>query len=222
MPLRKIILANEQTYHILNRGINSQPIFTSRSDYSRFISLINYYQYSDVSLSFSHYIRLAADKKEELLRGNKSTNQPLVTIFAFCLMPNHFHILLRQEKDNGIRKMMSNVQNAYGKYFNTKNDRHGPLFESRFKGLRIETDETFLHVSRYIHLNPATSYLVEFDELSSYEWSSYPEYLGLKKGFTNTSQILALAGGIGRYKEFVCSQVDYQRELNKIKHLGLE
>lgn len=138
-------------------------------------------------------------------------------------MNNHFHLLLKQLAEKGVQKFLANTQNAYGKYFNLKNLRVGPVFQSRFKAKRIETEEMFLHVSRYIHLNPSTSYLVDIDRLDSYEWSSYPEYLGRKTPiFLNTEKILGMIGGRKKYEKFVLDQADYQRQLDKIKHLILE
>lgn len=198
------------------------PIYKTLSDYRRFLSLIDFYRFGDQNLSFSRYLSLPMEERENFTKSLRKSDAQ-VEIFAYCLMPNHFHFLLRQVKDNGIRRMLSNVQNGYGKYFNLKNERNGPIFESRFKALRLETDEEFLHVSRYIHLNPSTSYLVEPDSLLTYEWSSFPEYMGKRESvFIDKDLVLALGGRAEKYKDFVLNQAEYQRELNKIKHALLE
>ena len=140
-------------------------------------------------------------------------------------MPNHFHLLLKQIIDGGISKFMSNFTNRYTRYLNTKNDRNGPIFQGRFKAIRIETDEQLLHVCRYIHLNPYTSYVVKtFSNLEKYPYSSFPEYLGkTKREFCNKELILHHFNKDRKdYKKFVFNQANYQRELNKIKHLTLE
>ena len=109
------------------------------------------------------------------------------------------------------------------KYFNLKHKRIGPLFQSMFKAVRIETDDQLLHVSRYIHLNPSTSYIVDIEKLSAFHWSSFPEYLGERSSlFVNYEIILSLVGGKQKYKDFIFDQAEYQRELDKIKHLTLE
>lgn len=116
--------------------------------------------------------------------------------------------------------MLTNLQNSYAKYFNIKNKRQGPLFQSMFKAVRVETDEQFLHLSRYIHLNPYTSYLVNREQLPSYPWSSYPAYFENKlPEVVNTKAILDLTGNINKYKKFVLDQAEYQKNLNTIKHL---
>jgi putative transposase len=119
--------------------------------------------------------------------------------------------------------MFSNIQNAYVKYLNLTTERSGPLFQSRYRIRRIENEESFLHVSRYIHLNPTTSYLVKVEDLLFYQWSSLPCYLkDFKSDIVNTNLILKLIGGQDKYREFVYGQVDYQRKLDRIKHLVLE
>lgn len=148
-----------------------------------------------------------------------------VDILAFCLLDNHYHFLLRQITEKGISKFISNIQNGYAKYFNIKTKRSGPLFQPMFKAVRIETDEQFLHVSRYIHLNPTTNYLVELNKLNRYPWSSLNCYLEnnySKYSFLNTSIIFGLIKSREEFKEFVYNQAEYQRELGKIKHLILE
>ena len=223
MPLRKIVFAAGETYHIVNRGVASVPIFNTPSEYWRFLLLIDYYRFISPSLSFSFYDRLSKTEKDEFKKNLLKKGVPQVEVFAYCLMPNHFHFLVKQLEERGIQKMFANVQNAYSKYFNLKNKRSGPLFQSRFKAVWIETDEVFLHISRYIHLNPSTSYLVSIDDLSSYEWFSYPEYtLERESVFTDTDTILKMVGGSKKYQNFVLNQADYQKKLHVIKHLMLE
>lgn len=140
-------------------------------------------------------------------------------------MPNHFHFLLKQVAPDGLKTFISNVQNAYAKYYNISNERSGPLFQSVFKAVRIETDEQLLHVSRYIHLNPSTNYLVEINNLASYPWSSFRCYLSKDSSiydFVNTKEILAYFKGKDKYNDFVFDQAAYQRELERVKHLILE
>lgn len=221
MPYRVTVLAEGEIYHVLNRGVGGIPLFKSPKEYIRFLELIDYYRFGP-SLSFSHYNRLSNEEKKNDLKAIKN-NPPPVEIYAYCLMPNHFHILLKQQINNGISKMLSNIQNAYVRFYNTKHTRRGTLFESMFKAIRIENDEQFLHVSRYIHLNPCTAYLVKIENLPSYPWSSFPEYLNKRKPSISSSEmIIKMAGGRKDYEKFVFDQAQYQRELAKIKHLILE
>lgn len=176
MPSRKTPLVSGEVYHVFNRSIAKQPIFNSRRDYVRFLEAIDYYQYSENPIRFSHFFRMNKEdklKQIELLRKHKKS----VAIFAFCIMPNHFHILARQLEDNGIMALVRNIQNSYAKYFNIKYKRTGSLFQEQFKAIDIEDDNQFLHVCRYIHLNPTTSYLLkDFRELEDYPWTSLIDY----------------------------------------------
>lgn len=158
MPYRKVIFSNDEIYHVLNRGVAEASIFVSPKEYLRFLHLIDFYRFARPLLSFSHYNRLSQKGKEKFMENLKKKNSVLVEIFAYCLMSNHFHLLLKQIKNKGIPKMLANLQNGYARYFNLKHKRRGPLFQSMFKAIRVETDEQLLHVSRYIHLNPSSSY----------------------------------------------------------------
>lgn len=223
MPIRKAIFVNHKYYHVLNRGVAETIIFQRSNDYRRFLNLINFYRYKDSTLSFSKYLKLPVNQRVNFDKRLKEEGASQVEIFAYCLMPNHFHLQLKQISDNGIQKFLTNVQNGYAKYYNIKYKRYGPLFQSRFKAKIILNDELFLHISRYIHLNPITSYLVTLKGLPSYPWSSLPEYLNsTNEGFVNKNFILKMVGGKEKYKKFIYDQIDYQRKLQKIKHLLLE
>lgn len=151
-------------------------------------------------------------------------NNRLIGLVCYCLMPNHFHFLLKQTEKEGISRYMSLVQNSYTKYFNARNNRAGPLFQGYFKAVRVENDEQLLHLSRYIHLNPYSSYIVKtLDDLVVYSWSSFSEYLGIvESGYLRKKIILDQFKSSQKYKKFVFDQADYQRELGKVKHLVLE
>jgi len=223
MPRRKIIFANDQIYHLINRGVAQQPIFKSQKDYHRALAVMEYYRHANPSLRYSHLVRLPQKIKALRLDLLEKKKDFLVEIIAFCLMPNHIHLLVKQLKKQGITTFMGNFQNSYARYFNTKYDRVGPLFQMVFKAVRIETDEQLLHVSRYIHLNPVSSYLIEVNKLTDYSWSSFPNYLGKKQfEFVNSKPILEHFSSKKDYKKFVFDQADYQMELQNIKHLTLE
>jgi len=225
MPVRKIPLAVNEIYHIVNRGIASQPIFRNARDYKRFIETFLYYQNKKVPLKFSTFTKLSGKEKNDVLQKLKKERNFLVEIIAFCLMPNHIHFLIRQSEDNGISEFMRNTMNSYCRYFNLKSERFGPLFQGRFKAIRIETPEQLLHVSRYIHLNPFSGLVVKtLDQLISYPYSSLIEYLdagNIPNPICNKEIILENFEG-SSYKDFVFDQADYQRELQRIKHLVLE
>lgn len=225
MPYRKVVLVPQQIYHIFNRGVAALPIYLNTKSYLRFLNLVDYYRFSNTPFSFSKLISLPKEERESIRTELKKENAIHVGILAYCLMPNHFHFLLKQITDKGISVFMTNLQNSYVKYFNIKNERAGPLFQSMFKAVIIETDEQLLHMSRYIHLNPSTAYIVEPENLEDYKWSSLNHYLNKdfsSFSFVNPEMILNFFKKREDYRKFVLDQASYQRELNKIKHLTHE
>lgn len=224
MPARVLPLVTNEIYHIINRGNASVPIFKVKHDHQRFIQTFLYYQNINPPIRFSKFTKLNNTNRGKILRELKEKKKFLVELIAYCLMPNHFHFLLRQNKEDGILNFIRLSTNSYSRYFNTKYRRRGSLFEGRFKAVRIETDNQLLHVSRYIHLNPYSSYLVKnFESLLSYPFSSLPEYLGnVREGVCQKEIILEHFPNAGKYKEFVSDRADYQRSLEEIKHQLLE
>lgn len=223
MPGRLTPLVNDQTYHVFNRGIDHRLTFTNKLQYNRAIIIIDYYRFANLLLKLSKFLKTSNDGKQIIINEIKSKNNKHIEIFAYCLIPNHFHFLVKQLQTNGISKFMANFQNSYTRYFNTQKERTGPLFLDQFKSLRIETDEQFLHVSRYIHLNPLTSYVVkDFEALLKYPWSSLNEYLNNEALICEINAILNFFKQKNDYLDFIEDQIDYQREIHKIQHLLLE
>lgn len=227
MPYRTVPLIINQFYHVINRGVASLPIFSTTRDYLRFLDLIDYYRFANTPMSFSNLMKLPREQRNNVWATLRDKNFLHAEVLTFCLMPNHFHFLLKQTAERGISTFLGNLENSYAKYFNAKSTRAGPLFQSMFKAVRIETNEQLLHVSRYIHLNPSTGYLVEIKDLARYRWSSLPNYLDesesiTKYSFVNIDVILSFFKDKKDYKNFVFDQAEYQRELDRIKHLILE
>jgi len=224
MPGRNIILSTNKIYHIFNRGVASQPIFLNKRDYDRALQTFLYYQNKTQPIKYSKFLELSRAKKEKLLLELKNKKEFLCEIIAFCFMPTHFHFLLKQKKDNGISKLLAYFSNSYARYFNTKKERSGALFQGRFKAVRVETEEQLVHLSRYIHLNPYTSHQVKsFKNLKNYPHSSFREYLGIvKTNFCYKKTVLHNFKSIKDYEKFVFDQADYQQALEENKHLVLE
>ncbi len=220
---RKVIFATGEIYHVFNRGIERRPIFTSQREYQRFLNLISYYRYASVPMRFSEFAKLPSDAQSFVWQKLLDKSLFDVDIISYCFMPNHFHLLLRQRIDKGVSRFVSNTTNGYTKYFNTKHHRVGPLLQGTFKAVWVETEEQLLHLTRYIHLNPTTNYLVQEQNLQDYPWSSFQEYFGLKEtGICDTSFLRSTFPSGKVYEEFVLDQVDYARELEKIKHLSID
>ena len=187
-------------------------IFNNFYDYNRFLKTFLYYSIEGPKPKFSIFapetMRLDKDKK-------------IIDIISFCLMPNHFHFLLRQSRDDGITEFASKLSNSYTKYYNLKNERIGPLLQGDFKAVHVETNEQLLHLTRYIHLNPLVGYVTK--DLETYRWSSYREYVGLdSSGLCAREVILEQFKSSQDYKQFVLDYEAYARELEMIKHQLLD
>lgn len=137
-------------------------------------------------------------------------------------MPNHFHLLVKQTRDSGIHEFMTKLLNSYTKYYNTKHDRVGHLFQGQFKAVNIKNEYQLLQVSRYIHLNPYVSDLTR--EYEAYPYSSYSEYLTPPANPTITIVNPVLSGfkNPKDYKDFVKDYEGYALEVEKVKHLLLD
>lgn len=217
-------LVKDQVYHLFNRSINREPIFKRRRDCLRALTSIEFYRFEKTPVRLSYYLSWGQDKRKKLMDNLEKENKRNVDIVAYCLMPNHYHFLLKQLTKDGIRRFLSLFQNSYTRYFNTKHERTGPIFQGIFKAVRVETDEQLMHLSRYIHLNPYSSYVVEtIKGLKAYSWSSLLEHLGKKDGLCQKELVFSLFDNDStRYQKFTLDQADYQRNLEKIKHLTWE
>lgn len=221
--IRNIVLANDQIYHVFNRAIDRQTIFKTKWEYKRVIATLKYYRFTNLPIKLSQLLNLPEEQKEKIIKELVEKDEKLVEVIAYCIMPNHFHFLLKQVQDNGISKFIANLTNSYTKYFNIKHERKGHLFEGQFKAALVESDEQLIHLSRYIHLNPVSSFIIKDEELENYEWSSLPEYLNLTDiEFCNKKIILFFFPSLEKYLIFLKDQISYAQELDKIKHLLIE
>lgn len=223
MTSRKSPIVTNEIYHIYNRSVAQQPIFRNVRENNIFTELINYYRFSNTPLRFSYYSRLTENERINILDSIFRANKTRIEIYSFSLMTNHYHILARQTTENGISNFIRHVQDSYAKYLNKKMERSGALFQSPFKAVRIETDEQFIHVARYIHLNPLTSYVLrDTKELYTFPWNSWVDYVGYKpRAFVKTDVLLSFVGK-NKIEDFTFNQLDYQRQLESIKHLIIE
>ncbi len=221
MPRRSTVIATNEIYHVYNRSIAKEQIFKDRICLRRSLEILEYYRLPQ-RLSLSKFKQLSKELREQFFI-DLERKSPLVEIYAFALMPNHFHLLVKQLKENGINKFVSNFQNSYAKYYNLKNNRDGSLFKNQFKVKWIESDEQFLHTSRYIHLNPVKSFLISFEQLELYPWTSYPSYMtNNTRFFIQTDFILGMFSSRDKYKKFIENQADYQEKMSLIEHIMIE
>lgn len=213
MPYRTAAFANEEFYHLYTRGVNKQNTFSDRRDYSHFVEALFYYHIQNPKPKFSTHRRIKVFQIDSSKR--------IVDIICYCLMPNHFHLLVKQLQDGGISELMRKLLLSSTKYRNTKYNHQGSLFQVPFKAVHIKTDEQLIHVSRYIHLNPAVSLLVK--DLKFYPWSSYLDYIGMQDNpAVKKDEILNFFKSPKDYEKFVLDQADYGAKLELIKHTVID
>lgn len=182
-------------YHLYNRGWNRTDIFKDEDDYACFERLLARH------LSPAPVI----DTKGREYRHLRNS----MDLVAYCLMPNHFHMLVYQKDDHAISQLMSSVLTAYTMYFNRKYKRRGSLFESTYKAVPILEDAQLLHITRYIHLNHSS--------YRTWPYSSYGDYLEMSREWVYPDTILELFNSKLLYKEFVDDYEAMQRERDRIK-----
>lgn len=223
MSSRKDIFVNGGFYHIYNKTIDRKEIFTP-SFSSLFIKLMWYYRSARADIRYSYFVKLPYELrklKERFLNNPRYFN---VKIISYVVLPNHFHILLKQNKENGVIRFVSNILNSFTKTFNQINQRNGPIFLPQFKSKMVHSREQLIHLSRYIHLNPyAHGYIKTKEEILTYRFSSLKEFkqiVNRRMSLIDKEIILAeFQFNYQKYLNFILDHADYQRSLKKIKNL---
>ena len=217
-------LVNGGIYHICNKGVDGRAIYIENKDYIRFIH--DLFEFNDtLPANNNGYNFSKGNSKNNNLSIAKRKRKLLVEILAFCLMPNHFHLLIKQVLDNGISKFMQKLGTGYTHYFNKKHSRKGVLFQGRPHINAVDKEEYFEYVPHYIHSNPLDLIGVNWREaeirdvpkalkfLSQYRWSSYMDYIG-KRNFpsiTHREFILNIFNGPDGYQLSIKEFLDYRR-----------
>ena len=199
MPSRNSLkeFGPDQYYHLYNRGIDKRTIFKDDQDYSVFLGLMKKF------LSPDHPNKSGRHKPAYL--GGK------MKLLAYCLMPNHFHLLVYQSDETAVTEFMRRVMTGYAMYFNARYDRKGALFEGRYKASAINKDSYLHHISRYIHQNP--------EDYEHWPYSSLPYYQGKKDAkWIDVMPILSLFHyDIHEYQTFLRDYQDSKAELSLLK-----
>lgn len=197
-----------EIYHVFNKSIANFAIFGSNQNKKRFIETIDYYNNKFLLECFSEALRRKKYFYNNLL--DKKENS-LIKIISFCVMPDHYHLLVKMLEDEIFSKYINDIENSYTRYFNNKIKRKGPLWQSQFKSVKINGNEQLLHVLRYVNLNPTTSSLVNRPE--DWEFSSYRDLIKDKLKEIPEISIQNKKSLI----RFVSDQIDYQKKLKEIK-----
>ena len=207
-------LSTDTIYHIFNRGVAKQPLFQDERDYQHLLLCLSYYLEESPSSRLSHVLRTR--KTREQLQ--QPIQAPLVTVHAYALMPNHFHLVVGQQRDNGISTWLRRALNSYSRYYNVRRHRVGPMFQGPFRFVRIGGDDQFLHITRYTHLNPVVAKLSA--NARSYQWSSMDTILsGAPTRLCDPALTLSMIGSPERYEEFVNDHAGYASSIAHYQHL---
>ncbi|OGG50062.1 hypothetical protein A2763_04250 [Candidatus Kaiserbacteria bacterium RIFCSPHIGHO2_01_FULL_54_36] len=224
-----------ELYHLLNRGVDKRQIFLDNQDCARFVQ--DLYEFNDVPSANNTRRRVPADSPEGIvvdLVGRTSERELLVDIHGWCLMGNHYHLLVSERDEGGISKFLMKLNVGYAKYFNERYKRVGTLFQGRTKRVHIERDAHFLYILHYIHLNPldflkgAESWRTleigsskkALTHLEKYRWSSYADYCG-KKNFPSVITKELFGDVFKNYERTIRSYME-DIELATVKPLLLE
>jgi len=222
------------------RAIDGKIIFKDTNDHYR--GIFSVYEFNDLKPAVIRERRRAREQIKKSLKNNKNLTSvndlrdKLVEVLSFTFMPNHIHLLLRQSKDDGIKKFMVKIGSGYGRYFNKKYERKGYVFQDRFLAIPIKTDEQLKIIFAYIHANSVSLIEPKWKEkgirdikkttkfAKDYKWSSFSDYLG-KANFpsvTDREFILETLGGENACEKFVEDYIKYKGKFKEPPELFLE
>ena len=220
--MRKTIFANEEYYHIYNRGVDKRDVFIDDFDYVRFLKSMR--EFNCINPVGSLYEMNFKRNKDSNLGtkspiGDLAPKTPLVEIIDYCLNPNHFHLILRQKSDGGISKFMLKLSSGYTSYFNKKHNRSGSLFQGPFKSILIDTNEYLLHLSVYVNRN---DFIHGYGKIE-WQYSSYLDYIGKRSGkLCNKKNILDQFKDQKEYQDFMNKTAIYLRDKKEMERYLLE
>jgi len=218
---RTFTFGQDGFYHIYNRGTEKRDIFNNKNDYERFLSLLylcNRPSPADLKLQGPTLYEINALNKEE----------PITTIISYCLMPNHFHLILKETTEGGISKFMQKILTGYTMYFNKRYERTGALFQGRFKASHVDNDRYFKYLVSYVHLNPIKLMQPNWKEegiknigaakafLNTYKYSSFLDYLnrGRKENILiNKDKIMELSEKSGDFESNLYDWLQYKTDI---------
>jgi len=239
--MRKVKFSPGNIYHIYNRGIEKRNIFLSDNDRWRFLQGL--LLFNDQKTATNILYRLERDKKmlnfkvlRNYLNNEADERRPLVRIMLDCLRPNHFHLLLEEVLENGVSHFMQKLGIGYTKYFNTKYERNGHLFQGRFQAVQVENNEQFKYLFVYINvINPLQDINPKIKEegikdidkafryLENYPWSTHQEYLGKRDSIIiDKGKAENIFSSPEEYKYFIRDILSGRKNLEPIKNMIFE
>jgi putative transposase len=214
MPSKYLVrdFKKDGVYHVFNQGVDKRKIFLDDEDYQLFL----YYLYIYLT-PLDKVLRRYRTLPIRLFNKNMAKE---VELLSYVLMPDHYHLILRQNDGEGVSQFMKQLSNAYTQYFNQKYKRRGSLFEGTFKSVVIKNNDNLMLLSRFVHLHPVIENIVAEPE---YLWSSYNEYADSETHkLCNTRKILTLFPSVYAYKKYVHDVKEYMKKLPDITPLVIE
>ena len=200
MPAKYVPLATDEIYHVFNRGVDKRVIYNDNKDYIRFYESLYYFNCVEptTNLGFAK------------IQNYKSV-QKLVAIEAYCLLPNHFHLLVKQKVDGGISEFIRRITSGYASYYNLKHKRNGALFQGKFKRVHIQSNEQYNYLLAYVNENHVVHKLPNPTEVFQTSGMAYTK--GLK------SKVLNEVSGQYNQKEGRAVARDIYKKRQKLKYL---
>lgn len=223
--------------HVLSRGVDKRKIFLDDEDRFRFIH--DLFEFNDTASADNiwYHFHQSSDIASDIVSRYKESRERelLVDILAFCIMPNHYHLMLTEKVEGGMSLFMRKLNIGYAKYFNQKYKRKGTLFEGRYKSVALTSEAHFIHLPYYIHLNPLDLIMPEWRArkipntqgamkfLEEYRWSSFLDYIG-KKNFPSVISKDFLSEYFGGPKEYKKDTVKWLKtlDLTSVRNIALE
>jgi putative transposase len=209
--MRKVPLINNEYYHIYNRGVDKRDVFLDEKDYVRFLTGMR--EFNCIEPIGSLYLVDKLRKKGLSPFGRDLV--PLVAIIAYCLNPNHYHFILKQNIDKGISSFMHRISSGYSTYFNEKYKRSGALFQGTFKAIHIDSNELLIYLSSYVNCNSEVHGIAKAED---YKWCSFPDYIGKRNGTLCDKEIV-----LGQYKlgdEYKKSALENAKDIKRARDMG--
>lgn len=211
--MKKPQFVTGEFYHLYNRGNNKRPIFLKPFDLQRFLQSMVEFNIDEPIGSI-----YAASFNKESLRGSTSKPKQLVDFVCYALNPNHFHFLVKQLTDDGIKNFMHKLGTGYTMYFNNKHESSGGLFQGRYKAIHVDTNDYLLYLSAYINLNPDAHQLRgSTSKLSLSSWDGYINESFGKDKLCNTKIILSQFKSLKDYKKFAEEALEVIKEKKEME-----
>ncbi|MFH2085884.1 MAG: transposase [bacterium] len=217
MPSPNIIktYVDNSYYHIYNRGVEKRLIFQDEKDYKVFLSYLQFYLTDP----------LRGETSKSFPSQQLHNHMQQIKLLAYCLMPNHFHLFIKQNDRQAINHFMRSLATRYGMYFNKRYNRIGSLFQGPYKAVLIDEEMQYLYLSKYLHRNPLDLSDYTISNLLEYPYSSYRNYLGIiNQNWIHSQEIkeyFSKENHHTSYKEFI-EDNQISEEISTLKNMTLD